>query len=93
MLDFTVKYDSGEQFEVTADSRDVVVFERTSKGRTLNDLIEGKSFTDMYRLAWIASKRQGLITTDLATFEKDAVLELGDDDDETEEADPTRTAA
>lgn len=94
MIDFSVRFDDREGYEVTADSRDVYVFEKTSKqGRTLNDLIDGKSFVDLYRLCHIASKRQGLTGLSEEEFAERAMIELGGDDEGDEEADPTRPAA
>ena len=86
-IDFTVKPDGGEQYSVKATSRDVVVFEKVSKGRTLVNLLEERAFTDLYRLAHIASKRQGMFTGTLQEFEETVDLDFDLEDDDT---DPTR---
>lgn len=93
MFDFKVTPDDGDEFTVTADSRDVLVFERASKGRTLANLVEDKSYVDLYRLAHIASKRQGKFTGPLDEFEQTCVLDtVGDEEDDEEGGgDPTRT--
>lgn len=91
MIDFKVIPDGGERFDLTADSRDVLVWERTAKGkvRSVGELVESKSFVEFYRLAHIAAKRQGVFDGDLAEFEATHALEVGDDDDG---EDPTRPA-
>lgn len=92
MFDFKVTPDDGDEFTVTADSRDVLAFERASKSRTLGNLVEDRSYVDLYRLAHIASKRQGNFTGTLDEFEKTCVLDTVDDEDQDEGGeDPTRT--
>jgi hypothetical protein len=88
MFTFTVKPDNGEPYEVTAGSRDVLVWERTSKGNSFGSLRDGLHMGDLYRIAHIASRRLGLFTADLKTFEETCELDF----DEEEEPDPTRPA-
>lgn len=93
MITLTVKPDNGEPYTVTATSRDVLTWEKTTKGdKTFVDLLNSPSLVDFYRIAHIASWRQGLTTAKNlqefeATCEVDAPLE---DDDE---PDPTQSAA
>lgn len=89
MFNFKVTPDSGEPYEVIAGSRDVLTWEKTGKGRNLSVLRESLGMTDLYRLAHIASRRQGLFDGDLKTFEETVELDL---DDEDEEPDPTQPA-
>lgn len=72
---------------VKTDSRDVLVWERTNKrGRTLGDLNQ-PTMVDLYALADIAAKRQGIdVGEDVESWALDAV------DDDTA-ADPTPPAA
>ena len=89
MFDFTVTPDSAEPYEVTAGSRDVLVWERTTKGASLASLAEGMKIGDMYRIAHIASRRLGLFDSDLKTFEETCEIESAD---ATDEPDPTQPA-
>lgn len=71
MFDFRVTPDDGEPFNVEAQARDVLVWERKSNGkRVFSDLLDRTSLTDMYSLAHVAARRLGLFDGDLATFER-----------------------
>ena len=88
MFDFTVTPDDGDPFEVTAGSRDTLVWERTTRGASLAQLSEGLKIADMYRIAHIASRRLGLFSGDLKSFEETCEIESRD----TPEVDPTQPA-
>lgn len=69
MFTFTVQsVDDGEQWQVTADSRDVVMWEKAHKGRTMKTLTENPSMTAYYELAHFAAKRQRLYNGSLNDF-------------------------
>lgn len=64
MIDFTIKSDDNEQFDVTADTRDVYVWEKRSGGKkTLADLGNKPAMVDLYSIAYQASRRTGHIPT------------------------------
>lgn len=84
MFTFTVKPDNGDAFEATATSRDVVMWEKTGKGRSLSRLSEDPHMSDLYSLAHIAVRRLGLFQGSLPDFETSVDLEL----EEAEAADP-----
>ncbi|MCW6008504.1 hypothetical protein K1W54_28765 [Micromonospora sp. CPCC 205371] len=88
MFDFKITPDGLEPFEVTAGSRDVLKWERTTKGASFKGIAEDLKMTDMYKVAWIAAKRQGLYEGTLAEFEDDCEIDF----EETDEPDPTRPA-
>lgn len=70
MFDFRVTPDEGDPFDVEAAPRDVLVWERTNKNkRVFSDLLERTSLADMYHLAHVAARRQGLFEGDLRAFE------------------------
>lgn len=77
MFTFTLTDEAGDTTEVKADSRDVLVWEKTSKSneRYITMLTE-MSMVKFYRLAHIAAKRQGLVDCKLAEFETTYLLEL-----------------
>ena len=88
MFTFTVNTDDGETFEAKATSRDVVMWEKTGKGRSLGRLAESPTMGDLYSLAHVACRRLGKFTGDLAAFEETVDLEFEEDG----AADPTRRA-
>lgn len=77
--------ESIEPFEVTAGARDVAMWEKVTPGASLGKLQTELKMTDMYRVAYFASKRQGLWTGTEKEFAKDTDLSF-----ETEEVDPTQ---
>lgn len=88
MFTFTVRPDGRDEFEVKAGTRDVVFWEKTTKGASLSTLQEGLRLTDLYKIAWIAAKRQSLFAGSLDEFETTCELEF----EEEEQPDPTRPA-
>lgn len=90
MFTFTVDpVDGGDRFELTADSRDVLQWERQKAGRSVTKLLlEGASLIDAYSMAYIAAKREGLITCSPREFEETHKLMLGQEP----EPDPTPPA-
>ncbi|MFD4196620.1 hypothetical protein [Amycolatopsis thermoflava] len=96
MIDFKVKPDNGAEYEVKATSRDVLLWERTSKdkGATLRRLLTDLRISDMYDVAYLASKRTGQFDGTKTDFESTVELkfDLETDEDESEE-DPTQSAA
>ena len=92
MYPFIVKPDNGEPYEVTAGPRDILVWEKTTRGKSFGgDLMDVKALqlTDMYKLAWIASRRLGLFAGTLQEFEESVDL-IGNQPDG--EPDPTQPA-
>lgn len=82
MITFTVAPESGDPYEVTATSRDVYVWEKTSKGRSMSQLRADVRIEDLYRLAHLASKRLQLFTGSLEEFTESCDLEFEEDQDE-----------
>ena len=88
MFDFKLTPEGGDTFEVTAGSRDVLQWEKTTKGASFGSIANGLKITDLYKIAWIAAKRQDHFTGTLAEFEASVELEF----DEQDEPDPTQPA-
>lgn len=87
MQKFKVTPDEGAEYEVQADSRDVLVWEKTNReGRTVANWGAeggGAALGDLYAIAHAASKRQGLTELTRDQFEKTCVilvLQEGDPD-------------
>lgn len=96
MYTFTVQPDGGESFEVTASTRDVLKWEKTTKGATVARLERNPSIVDLYAIAWHASKRAKLFAGSLAEFEDTCDIvthdEDQDDDEDGDELGPTSAA-
>lgn len=95
MITLTVKPDDDDEYEVTAGARDVLVWERATKG-SFSKLMDDLHMVDLYKLAHIASVRQGLYEGKLADFETGCELDIldedGDVDVEQDDVDPTPPA-
>jgi hypothetical protein len=81
VITFDVEPEDAESFEVKADSRDVVVWEKTSRtGEKYLELLSEMRMAALYRLCHIAAKRQGLVDCKLDQFEKDYILHFAHED-------------
>ncbi|GAB3812088.1 hypothetical protein [Kribbella italica] len=86
MLTLKVTPDDGEPWNVKAHTRDVLVWEKASKGKSFTDLLVSPNLTDLYKVAHIAAKRQQLFSGTLQEFETQTDIEMIGED---EEPDPT----
>lgn len=93
MIEFTVAPDDAEKYKVTAESRDIVVWERTGKGKSFASLMDDLRMTEMYRVAHIASRRQGLYDGTLPEFEAGVNLEFDVDMDGPDPTPPGASAS
>ena len=91
MIDVTVIPDGGEPYEITVQSRDVLVWERTGRGNSFGALMDQISMVAMYHLAWIAARRLGHFAGDLKEFEQTVEVNLEETENEGE-PDPTPPA-
>lgn len=66
--------DDGEKYDVEISTRDVYTWERTTK-RCMADLQDSMGMADLYRLAWIASRRHGLWDGKFEEFAESVDLE------------------
>jgi hypothetical protein len=93
MFDFKITPDEGDTFELTAGMRDIVMWERTHKGRAFAQLGDGgMSATMLYEIAYSACRRQGLVPREISEqqFIASYEIELGEDEPAAEpEAPPT----
>lgn len=92
MITLRIVPDDGTPYLVTATARDILVWEKTSKDKkSFQDLVRDPKLEDLYRVAHLASWRQGLYTGTLAEFEKSVEVEgVTDDDLEDDAPDPTQ---
>lgn len=89
MFLFKLTPDGGDTFEVRATTRDVLVWEKTAKGRSLTSLMNDLKVSDMYEIAYVAAKRQGHWDSTRAEFEERMDLDF---EEEKGAADPTSAA-
>lgn len=89
LITFTVTPDAGDEYEVEAVSRDILNWERTTKGASFGKLADEQNMADLYKLAYFAAKRSGHFTGTQQEFE--ASNDLGFEMES--EPDPTPPAA
>lgn len=89
MFLFKLTPDGADTFEVRATTRDVLVWEKTAKGRSLTALMNDLRVADMYEIAYTACKRQALWDGNRAEFEEKVDLDF---EEEQGAADPTPPA-
>ncbi|ALE74935.1 hypothetical protein AD006_01180 [Pseudonocardia sp. EC080610-09] len=85
MFNFKVTPDGQGSYVVSAGTRDILIWEKTAKNRSVSNLMEAFTMQDAYSLAHAASKRQGLFTGSLSDFESQCDMEIVAED----EPDPT----
>jgi len=63
MFEIEITPEGGEPFPITADSRDVMLWEPTTakSGPSIGRLANDPRITDLYKIAWFACKRLGLL--------------------------------
>lgn len=91
MIAFTLTPDHGDDLEVEADSRDIYVWEKTNKGKSLAQLKSNLLMGDLYAIAHITCKRLAEdVPAKLDDFVRAYVLDFEQEDGE---PDPTQSAA
>jgi hypothetical protein len=89
VITVTVRPDDGEPYVVTVHARDVLVWEKTSKGnKTFIGFMANMNMTDLYQLARIAAWRQGFTTENPKDFEEHNDVVFTEEEQEPE-PDPT----
>ena len=93
MITLEVTPDHGDLYEVTATSRDVLFWEKTTKGsKSFLDLMRDPNLVDLFRIAQIASWRQGLTSAkNLDEFEKTCEVKMKFEEGD-QVPDPTQSA-
>ncbi|WP_290055663.1 hypothetical protein [Amycolatopsis solani] len=76
MFIFTITPEDGEPFDVKADSRDVLQWEKRNKGASLKRLLEHLAMEDLYKVAYIACKRLKKFSGDPEEFEASYTLDF-----------------
>jgi hypothetical protein len=68
MFTLDIAPDEAEKYRIVATSRDISLWERTTKGASLKRLEENTMIGDLEHIGWLASKRQGLFGGSLLEF-------------------------
>jgi len=89
MFLFKITPDDGDAYELKTDSRDVLMWEKTTKGAAVSNIAKEQRFVDMYKIAYFAARRTGAFTGSQEDFERVHILDLVDEE---AEPDPTRPA-
>jgi hypothetical protein len=94
MITLKVTPDGAEAYSVTATSRDVLTWEKTTKGnKSFLNLITEPNLIDLYRVAHLASWRQGLFAGNFQEFEATCEVTAEMEEEESDDApDPTQSA-
>ena len=97
MFTFDVTPDDGDTYRLVADSRDVSLWERTTKGNpTLAKLESNAAMSDLEIIAFNAAQRLGHFGGSLTDWRETCAINPLDpaalDEDKQGSADPTRTA-
>jgi hypothetical protein len=92
MFTFKVTPDDGDPFDVPAGTRDVLMWEKNGRDRSISGLMSNLKATDMYAIAHIAARRQQLFTGTLAEFEETCEISTDSMFEVEEQPDPTRLA-
>ena len=92
MFIFTIRPDNADEYELKATSRDVYVWERTGKGRTLQTFMENLSLASCYEIAHIAARRQQTHAGTLAEFAASCDLDFEEEAAGGDEPDPSPPA-
>jgi hypothetical protein len=69
MFTFKVTPDSGEPYDLTVKSRDIVFWEKIDRNHTVTRLENDPRITDIYSVTHVAAKRQGKFSGTLAEWE------------------------
>lgn len=74
MFTFIITPDDGEPYEVMGDSRDISLWERTGRDRSLGNLERNMRISDIESIAHIAAQRHGVSVGTLREFtERNAI--------------------
>jgi hypothetical protein len=85
VITFKLTDDAGTESTVEAKARDVLMWERTTKGAKFGDLADGLELSHLYKIAWYAAKRTSAFAGDLKEFEETYDVEPEGEED----SDPT----
>lgn len=87
LIKFRVSPEGGEAYEVEATTRDILTWEKTTKGASYAAFQRGQNMVDLYKVGHLASRRLGMFNGTLKEFEDTCDLEpINDDGDAARDA-------
>ncbi|MBK1785136.1 hypothetical protein [Prauserella cavernicola] len=91
-LKITLTPEHGDAIDIETNSRDVLNWERTTKGASFGSFVDDMHIVDLYKIAWYASRRLGEYSGPLKEFEQafDLEVDRASDDEDDDELDPTQ---
>jgi hypothetical protein len=98
-IPFEITPDDGDPYKIVADTRDIYSWEKTTSNKqvTLQQAMEELRLVELYRIAWIAARRQGMYAGTLEQFAANHQVEPSEEDEDEdggeEGAVPTRPGA
>lgn len=79
LFTFTIRPEVGEAYELEATSRDVLNWEKTTKGASLSKFEREATITDIYKIAHFAAVRTQQFTGPLNDWENSVDIEFDQD--------------
>lgn len=92
-MDLKVTPEGGETYDLTIKSRDILAWERVTKGMTFAKLQQELNMAHVYNLAWRAASRTRVFSGTLAEFEESHDIDIVEGDDEDGGPRPTNAEA
>jgi hypothetical protein len=92
-MDLKVLPDDGEPYDLVVKSRDILAWERVTKGMTFSKLQDDLNMGHVYNLAWRAASRTRKFAGTLEDFEENHDIDIVVPDDEDGGPNPTNAAA
>lgn len=80
MFTFTIRPDDGEPYELTADSRDISMWERTTHKASMGSLVEDMKMSELEKIACFAARRSGKFDGEMDRFRAECAIEFHDDE-------------
>lgn len=82
MFEFTIKPDGADEYQLTADSRDISMWERTTHKASVGQLVEDMKMSELEKIACFAARRSGKFDGEMDRFRAECAIEFHDDEDE-----------
>lgn len=82
MFEFTIKPDGADEYQLTADSRDISMWERTTHKASVGQLVEDMKMSELEKIACFAARRAGRFDGEMDRFRAECAIEFHEDDEE-----------
>lgn len=82
MFEFTIKPDGADEYQLTADSRDISMWERTTHKASVGQLVEDMKMSELDKIAHFAAIRHRKFDGPVDQFRLTCAIEFHEDDEE-----------